>query len=117
MTQLERLKRRIPKEQDDGLLCELLESAKNVILNLRFPFGDWPVELQPGDNGRLEEVTVLESRYLDLQIRMALDLYNKIGAEGELGHSENGVSRTYESSWISKELRNEVIPLAGGLRE
>lgn len=117
MTQLERLKRRIPKEQDDALLSELLESSKNVILGLRFPFGDWPVELQPGSGGKLEEVTVLESRYLDLQIRMALDLYNKIGAEGELAHSENGVSRSYESSWISKELRSEVIPLARGLSE
>lgn len=117
MTQLERLKRRLPKEQDDDLLTELLESAKNVILNLRFPFGNWPTELRPGDGGKLEEEIVLESRYLDLQIRMALDLYNKIGAEGELAHSENGVSRTYESSWISKELRNEVVPLAGGFGE
>lgn len=115
MTQLERLKRRIPQEQDDSLLCELLDSAKNVILGLRFPFGDWPTELQSGSDGKLEEVTVLESRYLDLQIRMALDLYNKIGAEGELVHSENGVSRHYESSWIAKELRNEVIPMAKGL--
>lgn len=117
MTQLERLKRRIPKEQDDALLSELLESSKNVILNLRFPFGDWPTETVTGDGGKLEEVTVLESRYFDLQIRMALDLYNKIGAEGELVHSENGVSRSYESSWISKELRSEVIPLARGLSE
>ena len=115
MTQLDRLKRRLPKEKDDGLLSELLESAKNVILNLRFPYGDYPTETKSTGDGTLEEVTVLESRYLDLQIRMALDLYNKIGAEGELSHSENGVSRSYESSWISKELRNEVIPMAKGL--
>ena len=45
----------------------------------------------------------LESRYLDLQFRVALDLYNKTGAEGQIGHTENSISRTWESSWISEQ--------------
>ena len=32
------------------------------------------------------------------------DIYAKAGAEGQVGHSENGVSRSYESSWISPKL-------------
>jgi len=38
---------------------------------------------------------------------------NKIGAEGQLSHSENGVSRQYESSWISEQLLSEVVPIVG----
>lgn len=33
-----------------------------------------------------------------------IDIYSKIGAEGQVAHSENGVSRTYESSWITFDL-------------
>lgn len=32
------------------------------------------------------------------------DVYARAGAEGQIGHSENGVSRSYESSWISPKL-------------
>lgn len=65
----------------------------------RFPFREWPEEL--------------EEQYLDLQYRIAMDLFNKAGAEGETAHSENGISRTYESSWVSQQLLNEVTPYCG----
>ena len=42
-----------------------------------------------------------------------MDIYAKIGAEGEISHNENGVNRGYESSWISESLLQEVTPLAG----
>ena len=32
------------------------------------------------------------------------DVYAKAGAEGQSSHSENGVSRSYDSSWISPKL-------------
>ena len=86
-------------ETDMNLLGDLAETAKNAILSRRVPFGGWPEEL--------------EARYIDLQFRIALDLYNKIGAEGQLRHSENGISREYESSWVSRQLLEEVVPWAG----
>lgn len=89
-------------EADEALLLDLLESAKAAILARRFPFEDGTEEL--------------EKRYEDLQYRIALDLYNKEGAEGELSHSENGVSRSYESSWISEQLLHEVTPMCRGMR-
>lgn len=61
------------------------------------------------------EETYVEPRYEDLQFRIALDLYNKIGAEGENVHTENGISRSYESSWISAELLEEIAPYCGVL--
>lgn len=98
MTNLERLKLRTG-EKDENILFDCLESAKRGILARRFPYHEWPKNLP--------------DQYLDLQFRIAMDLYNKIGAEGQISHSENGIARTWESSWISKQLLSEVVPLAG----
>ena len=100
MTSLERLKLRT-NEPDEEILKDCLESAKNAILARRFPYKEWAEDVEP--------------RYTDLQFRIALDLYNKIGGEGQLAHSENGVSRTWESSWVSEQLLSEVVPYVGVL--
>jgi hypothetical protein len=100
MDALSRLKART-EETNEVLLQDLLESAKSAILARRFPFGEWPNEL--------------ETKYLDLQFRIALDLYAKIGAEGQTGHTENSISRQWESSWISAELLQEVTPMCGSV--
>ena len=99
MTQLERLKIRIPENENDKELEDFLESAKSVILSRRFPFG--------------KQQTELETRYLDLQIRIAVEMYNKRGVEGQTAHSENGVSRTYSSASVSEELLREITPKVG----
>lgn len=99
MTQLERLKIRIPEKVIDAELEDLLESAKAVILSRRFPFGEHPIDI--------------EDRYKDLQIRIAVEMFNKRGAEGETAHSENGVSRSYSSASVSDELLREITPKAG----
>ena len=104
MDNLMRLKKRTG-EDDEELLEDLLETAKVAILSRRYPYQDFPT----GDCGGFK----LETRYYDLQYRCALDMYNKMGAEGQLGHSSNGINRTYESSWISAQLLAEVTPLAG----
>lgn len=33
-----------------------------------------------------------------------VDVYSRAGAEGQLSHSENSISRTYDSSWISPKI-------------
>ena len=38
-----------------------------------------------------------------------VEVYARVGAEGEKAHSENGVSRTYDGAWISSRLHN-VLP-------
>lgn len=116
MTQLERLKKRIPEEPDDGLLEEMLESAKNTILNLRFPYTEWPTKTVTDEMGQLEKVTIVEPRYMDLQIRIAEDMYNRIGASGQISHSENGISRSWGSEWVSADLLQEITPYVGALK-
>ena len=99
MTQLERLKIRITEKVTDNELEDILESAKAVILSRRFPFGEQPAEI--------------EDKYKDLQIRIAVEMFNKRGAEGEIAHNENGVSRSYASANVSEDLLKEITPKAG----
>ena len=99
MTQLERLKIRITENVTDIELEDILESAKAVILSRRFPFGEQPEEI--------------ENKYKDLQIRIAVEMFNKRGAEGETAHSENGISRSYASANVSEDLLKEITPKAG----
>ena len=50
-----------------------------------------------------EIVSVLESRKSSLAMA-CVDIYAKIGAEGQISHSENGISRGYDSAWITFDL-------------
>ena len=99
MTPLERLKLRIPENDNELELVDVLESAKAVILSRRYPFGEHPDEI--------------EKKYEDLQVRIAVELYNKRGVEGQTSHSENGVSRSYASANVSEDLLSEITPKAG----
>lgn len=98
MTLLERLAKRTD-EADPAVLEDMMESAKSIILGRRFPYGEWPDEVEP--------------RYQDLQLRIAEDMYNRIGASGQISHSENGISRSWGAEWVSEELLNEITPVVG----
>ncbi len=97
MDNLARLKLRIPEEENDELLMDILDSAKNLIQTKRFPFvDDFPAEL--------------ESKYVELQLQIAIRIYNKLGAEGEMLHTESGVTRNYGNSEEYADLLARVIP-------
>lgn len=104
MDVLKRLKNRT-KEADIGLLMDCMESAASAIMSRRFPYGGYPTT-ECGE-------PIVETQYQDLQYRIALDIYNRIGAEGETAHSENGISRSYDGSWISNKLLEEIVPKCG----
>lgn len=99
MNNVDRLKLRTG-ETDARLLYELLDSAESIIMSRRFPFGS--------------NVENIEPRYRDLQVRIAEDMYNRIGASGQLSHSENGISRTWGAEWVSEQLLSEIVPMVGG---
>ena len=103
MTAIERLKVRIPEEDNDNLLQEYLITAKDIIMSHLYPFTD--------DYSSL----LFPAKYVTLQIDIAEELYNKRGAEGEIAHSENGVSRSYESAGVSTTLLNRITPYIGTL--
>lgn len=100
---LDALKLRIaPDTASDDLLSELLKQAGAIVLNRRFPFG-YPVD------------TEVPHQYERIQISIALELYSKMGAEGETAHNENGISRTYEAGDISPSLLKQILPMCAGV--
>lgn len=111
MDQLEKLRLLLGNSADefeDEQLELFLERAESAIMDKRYPFLDWTEE---DDNGN--RLYPLESRYYALQIEIAIALFNRIGAEGEAQHTENGVYRTYQSGGdIPNELLNRVTPKA-----
>lgn len=118
MGQLEKLKARLDGEDyTDALLSELLESAKFIILEQRFPFSDYPIcEVLDADGDPTGEYEpYIEPRYEYLQIRIAVELFSRMGAEGQTGHSENGIIRSWSGVDVSPELLSKITPKAGVL--
>ena len=91
-----------PDTADAGLLMALVEQAEGIVLNRRYPFGP-------------PEGATVEVRYEHIQIAIALELFSKMGAEGQLVHSENGISRTYEAADISPSLLRRILPKCGSV--
>ena len=90
-----------PNEGDwsDDVLTSYLTIAGQKILNRAYPYDD--------------SVTEVPRRYSYLQCDIANYLLNKRGAEGQTAHSENGVSRSYESADVPESMLSEIIPKVG----
>lgn len=106
MTEVEKLSRlRVlisPDTEPDDLLSYLLEQAGGIVLNRRYPFG-------------LPEDAVVPAAYEHIQVQIALELYSKMGAEGQTVHDENGIKRTYEAADISPSLLRRIVPVVGSV--
>ena len=89
-----------PDTASDDLLLYLLEQAEGIVLNKRYPFG-------------APEGAVVPAQYEHVQIRVALELFSKMGAEGQIAHKENGVDRTWEAADVSPSLLRGILPLVG----
>lgn len=48
--------------------------------------------------------------HLSTMALAVVDLYLKIGAEGQTSHSENNVSRSYENAYLSSSIFNDILP-------
>jgi len=58
----------------------------------------------------LRNASYVENEYLNVQLKIAVELYNKNGAEGQIAHGENGISRSYGKSEVSEGLLNQIVP-------
>lgn len=83
----------------DTVLKAYLVIAGQKILNRAYPY----------DN----TITEVPVRYGYLQCEIATYLLNKRGAEGEVAHGENGITRTYENADVPDSMLSEVIPHCG----
>lgn len=86
-------------DEDYALFDLLLDFARDKIFAQGYPFGGMP--------------DVLPRQYQSLQIRIAAELYNHIGANGQTSYTNNGITRVWESSDVAQSLLNEVVPKIG----
>jgi len=62
-----------------------------------------------------EGVTDVPARYIPTQIQAVVVGYSQSGADGQLSHSENGISRTFKHEDMVAYVRSRVIPFVGVL--
>ena len=107
---IDKLKRRLGKEDDgeDELLEDLLEESVSLFLSLRYPVSACPVD----EEGK----PVVESRYNSWILRCAVQMYSKLGIEGQISSTENSITGTCDSGTVSRSLMREITPVAGIVR-
>ena len=87
-------------DSENDLVDEICTEAEEIFLRHRYPNAvNRPNQVYAQDEG--------------IVVLMAVDIYNKIGAEGERSHSENGVSRTYSGDLVSKDILSMIVPYCG----
>lgn len=91
-----------PDTASNELLLHLLEQSEGIILNRRYPFG-------------APEGVTLSPFQEQIQLRVAVELFSKMGAEGQMSHQENGVMRTWEDGDVSPSLLRQIIPVCGSV--
>lgn len=91
---------------NDAAGAEVLEpfvqEAGYIVLGRLYPFG-------------YEDGMEVPARYEHIQVRIALELYSRRGAEGETSHTENGVQRVYETGELSASLLKQITPLCASV--
>lgn len=100
MTNIERLKIRVPEATEDELE-DVLESAKDVILSRCF------VSVSHASD---EDKSSALSEHNEKLLDAAVVIYNMRGIEGQTSHSENGVSRSYEDCAGMKHILAKIVP-------
>ena len=105
MTQTEKLqllKALVGESDNEEVLLAYLNIAGRKILNRAYPYGT--------------DETEVPTRYDFLQCEIAAYMLNKRGAEGQTSHSENGISRSYESADVPESMLGAVTPMVGVIR-
>ncbi len=92
----------IVDETDEDVLSTYLTLAGSKIIAKAYPYND--------------DVTEVPAKYHALQIEIAAYMLNKRGAEGQLSHSENGISRSYESADVPASILKTVTPYCGVIK-
>ena len=106
MTENEKLERLAvlisPDTASNDLLSYLLEQSEGIIINRRYPFG-------------APEGATLSPIQQQIQLRIAVELFSKMGAEGQTEHDENGIKRKWEAADVSPSLLRHIIPVCGSV--
>lgn len=93
------LKAMVGGSDTEEVLLTYLNIAGSKIISRAYPYNP--------------EVTEVPVRYEYLQCEIAAYLLNKRGAEGQLIHSENGISRSYGSADVPSAMLNAITSVVG----
>ena len=88
-------------EHSYDILTAYLNLAASKVLSRCYPFGN--------------QNAVVPEKYQPIQIEIAVYLYNKRGAEGQLSHNENGINRSYESASVPESMLKGIVPFASAV--
>lgn len=88
------------EETNAATLSTYLLLAKQAVLLRLYPYKD-------------SSESEVPAKYHGVQVEIAAFMLNKRGAEGEKAHSENGITRSYESGDIPDSLLRRIVPMAG----
>lgn len=56
-----------------------------------------------------DKIAARLDRCVNAMAMACIEVYSRVGGEGERAHSENAISRTYDGAWISTRL-HDVLP-------
>ena len=86
---------------NDTVLSTYLSFAGDAIINRAFPYAKDDEELE------------VPRKYQLLQVQIAAFLLDKRGAEGQVRHDENGISRTFASADIPDDMLSQIVAHVG----
>ena len=89
-------------DDTDDILSTYLKLAARKIIARTYPYD--------------KEATEVPKQYDFLQCEIAAYMLNKRGAEGQTGHSENGISRQYENADVPASMLRVVTPYCGVIK-
>ncbi len=90
-------------ETDEDVISAFLSMAGDAIYHYADPF----------QNGVKDDFL---DHYGSVQAKAAAYYLNKRGAEGQVSHSENGISRGYENGDLPDSLLKEITPFCGAVK-
>jgi hypothetical protein len=93
-----------PDTADKDLLSTYIVLSEGIVLNRRYPLG-------------VPEGATVPKQYEHIQLQIALELFSKRGAEGQMEHDENGIARKYESADITPTLLRRITPIVGSVMQ
>lgn len=96
---------RNPAAYPDSKIDAALFNAALIVLNTMRP-------IRNGRDTTDYDNPEVPGRYKGVQVAIALEILAKEGAQGETGHTEQGLSRYYSSGDISTRVMTHITPWA-----
>ena len=91
-----------PEVVETTSLLPFIELAETIVLNRLYPYAE-------------VDSLVVPPRYHNVLCMIAVDLWSKRGAEGQVSHSENGINRVWADSHVSPSLLKMIPPMVGSV--